>query len=55
MNNLLNFIKDESGNSIINYCLISSAATAALVHPLRQVGKGFSAVLLTAAKAMATH
>lgn len=52
MQNLKAFLKDESGNSIIDYCLITGAVSAAIIGPLQEIGQRLAAVFTLIAQAL---
>ncbi len=52
MKTLLHFIKDESGNGVIDYCLLSCLISAGLIGPLKLIGQRLSIVFMTIANAL---
>ena len=55
VNNIKKFLSDETGNAIIDYCMLSTIVSAAMIGPLKLVGQRLSIVFLTIANALAIH
>ena len=52
MKTLIALIQDETGTSVIDYCLITGAISAAIIGPLQEVGLRLAALFTLIAHAL---